>query len=136
MFTKYPWLEDAIHAGVGLETQFIDSQIAMTVMQDMMAEGILVLPIHDSFIIRASFQETLINSMKAAYYTHLGKNISTSVDGTRLAKHFNLTKNEFKSLSHSNDDIINLADVDIHSEDSSVMDGYVSSWNMLMSNEA
>ena len=136
LFKKYPWLEDAIHAGVGLETQFIDSQIAMTVMQDMMAEGILVLPIHDSFIVRAGFEQTLTKVMEVAYYTHLGKNISTSVDGTRLAKHFNLTKDEFKSLSHSNDDIINLADVDIHSEDSSVMDGYVSSWNMLMSNEA
>jgi hypothetical protein len=128
LFETYEWLEEAIHAGVGLDTQFYDSQIAMTVMKEMMAEGILVLPIHDSFIIRSGFQQLLETKMREAFYSHLKRWVSTSVDGVRLPKHFSLEKEDFVTLNPTNNDIVNLAGVDIYSDDSSVMEAYVSSW--------
>ena len=131
LFETYEWLEEAIHAGVGLDTQFYDSQIAMTVMKEMMAEGILVLPIHDSFIVRIGFQQHLETTMRAAFYAHLERWVSTSVDGTRLSKHFSLEKEDFVQLHPTNNDIVNLASVDIYSNDSSVMESYVSSWQIL-----
>ena len=130
LFEIYEWLEKAIHAGVGLDTQFHDSQIAMTVMKEMMAEGILVLPIHDSFIVRSGFQQHLEKTMIDAFYTHLERWVSTSVDGTRLSKHFGLKNEDFEVIRPSDQDIVNLASVNIHSNKSSVMEGYVSSWQM------
>jgi hypothetical protein len=128
LFETYEWLEEAIHAGVGLDTQFYDSQIAMTVMKEMMAEGILVLPIHDSFIARSGFQQLLETKMKEAFYTHLERWVSTSVDGTRLPKHFGVKNEDFEVIRPNDQDIVNLASVDIYSDDSSVMEAYVSSW--------
>lgn len=130
LFETYEWLEKAIHAGVGLDTQFYDSQIAMTVMKEMMAEGILVLPIHDSFIVRNSCETVLKSVMTKAFNTHLGQSIATSTDGSRLPKHFGVKNEDFEVIRPSDQDIVNLASVGIHSNESSVMEGYVSSWQM------
>jgi hypothetical protein len=131
LFETYVWLEDAIHAGIGLDTQFHDSQIAMTVMKEMMADGILVLPIHDSFIVRNSCEVVLKSVMTKAFNTHLGQSIATSTDGSRLPKHFGVDNKDFEVIRPTNQDIVNLASVDIYSDDSSVMEGYVSSWQSL-----
>jgi hypothetical protein len=96
-----------------------------------MAEGILVLPIHDSFIIRSGFQQLLETKMREAFYSHLKRWVSTSVDGVRQSKHFSLEKEDFVTLHPTNNDIVNLADVNIHSNDGFVMKGYVSSWHIL-----
>ena len=128
LFATYPQLEEAIHAGIGLETQFMDSQIAMMVMDSMMRDEILVLPIHDSFIIRAGFQQTLQKVMVAAFAQLLGAKIGTSIDGTRLTKHFGIKKDAFKLLKSSNADIVNLASVDIYKDDQKIMDGYLDGW--------
>ena len=103
----------------------------MSVMKEMMADGILVLPIHDSFIVRSGFQQYLETTMREAFYAQLRQWVSTKADGTRLPKHFRLKKEHFGTLHPTNNYIVNLASVDIYSNDSSVMEGYVSSWHIL-----
>ncbi len=130
LFNKYPTLETDIHAGIGLETQFYDSELAMMVIQDMMAEGIVVLPIHDSFIIRSGFQQCLEKTMTKAFAQKFRAAIGTSVEGTRLVQHFGLDKKLFRTLKADDTDIINLADLkNIYSKEESIMDGYRSGWS-------
>jgi len=54
--------------GIGLQTQYIDSCIAEEVMLNMVrGYNTVVLPIHDSFIVRQSFQDILESEMQAAF---------------------------------------------------------------------
>lgn len=129
LFEKYTALEADIHAGIGLDTQFYDSQLAMSVMRKMLAEGILVLPIHDSFIIRAGFQQYLEKTMVIAFEESFSASIGTSVEGTRLMQHFGLDKQAFKSLRAGDEQVTNLANVsDLYTSQSRIMDGYRSEW--------
>jgi hypothetical protein len=49
---RHPRLKKYFHSGIGLEMQFVDSQIAEAVMLRMLDLGHVCLPIHDSFIVR------------------------------------------------------------------------------------
>ena len=55
------------YTGVGRELQRMDSDIAEEVMLKMLERGAVVLPIHDSFIVRASYAEELEEMMRLAF---------------------------------------------------------------------
>jgi hypothetical protein len=58
----------AFHADKGAELMNIDSNLAETVMHLMLRQGVVVLPIHDSFLVPASKAERLEEAMvKAAH---------------------------------------------------------------------
>jgi hypothetical protein len=122
---------DLINAGVGLETQFYDSEIAMDVMKFFMADGIPVLPIHDSFIIRAGFWQHLEKAMQTAFQERFGNCISVSQDGfPKLPEHFGMSGEDLASI---NKDDRKLYEVDVdklYTEECSLMDGYVDGWRL------
>jgi hypothetical protein len=62
-------------SGVGVELQFIDSCIAERVMLILADQGILCLPIHDSFLVQARHQERLISAMYSAYREVVGREL-------------------------------------------------------------
>ena len=59
----------------------------MDVMKFFMADGIPVLPIHDSFIIRAGFWQYLEKAMQTAFQERFGSYIPVTQDGSMLPEH-------------------------------------------------
>ncbi|AWW46752.1 hypothetical protein DPM18_07990 [Polynucleobacter paneuropaeus] len=69
---KHPIIKDIKGKGHGLRYQFIDSQIAEKVMMKLMSQGILCLPVHDSFICQEHHLTKLQLAMSEAYEEVLG----------------------------------------------------------------
>jgi hypothetical protein len=61
------------HSGIGLHLQFIDSQIAEAVMLRFAEKNEAVLPIHDSFIVRAGLESQLATVMEEEFNRITGK---------------------------------------------------------------
>ena len=57
-------------SGVGLQLQFIDSEIAEQVMLEFARQDKPIIPIHDSFIVKAEDEELLRQGMITAYQQH------------------------------------------------------------------
>ena len=74
--------------GVGLETMFIDSQIAMEIMLHYLDDGIVVLPVHDSFIIRCGFESDLGRTMINKFKEVVGFSTKVKAIGPLLPEHF------------------------------------------------
>ena len=89
-------IADQLTAGIGLYSTYLDSQIAELVIKTMQTDDIVVLPIHDSFIVRTGYQRWLEGVMEAAFRAITGGIASTDADGPRLSKHFGLIKEQFK----------------------------------------
>src|SRR3954451_7617333 len=56
----------AFHSDAGARLMRLDSDIAESVMHLMLAQGVLVLPVHDSFLVPASKATALEEAMKKA----------------------------------------------------------------------
>ena len=123
-------------AGVGLSTTFLDSQIAELVIMAMQYENIVVLPIHDSFIVRTCYEQWLEIVMKAAFKDLTGADVSTDADGSRLSKHFGMTKDSFKVVEqkHNQDEgsgIISGSGISFnHLVTETLMTRYLSYWEL------
>lgn len=91
--------------GMGLRTQLLDSQIAERVVLSMLADDILVLPIHDSFIVRLGMEHTLRATMQRVFEQATGATIKMTTDGTRTPTDFGMPKPEFEAevLKHQDD---------------------------------
>ena len=81
-------IADLFNSGIGLDTQFIDSQIAEQVMLRMADEGHVVLPIHDSFIVRLGYEYRLREVMLEVFEEVVGKDGKVKTDHPRLRRHF------------------------------------------------
>jgi len=77
---KHEPIRKFFRSGIGVELQRIDSDIAETVMLTMMEHGMLILPIHDSFIVRRGHHLALKDHMARAYKDYSGQDISISLD--------------------------------------------------------
>ena len=129
-------IADQLTAGIGLYSTYIDSQIAELVMKTMQADGIVVLPIHDSFLVRTGYQQWLTTVMEAAFKDVTGGIVATDADGPRLSKHFALTKEQFKEAEkeHNQDEgsgIINGSDISFNNLfKKTIMKSYLSYWEL------
>ena len=131
---RHSKIADKLVEGVGLSTQLIDSQIAERVILSMLADDILVLPIHDSFIVRRDMEQLLKTTMQNAFEQATGTTVKVTTDHARAASHFGMTKGEFEAeISKYKDD----PSFGIVSSDSLVAaisqkpdnsEGYLSSW--------
>jgi len=63
---------DLITAGGGQSIQFEDSQIAQDVLLELVNDGIVCLPVHDSFIVQYHHADRLVEAMKSAFMARLG----------------------------------------------------------------
>ncbi|MEM9635693.1 MAG: hypothetical protein AAGA50_30495, partial [Pseudomonadota bacterium] len=79
---KHSAISRHFNSGIGTRIQRIDSDIAETVMLTMMEEGQLVLPVHDSFIVRSSDEnvERLKEVMREASAHHLNQELNLTLD--------------------------------------------------------
>jgi len=121
---------DLINAGVGLETQFHDSELAMDVMKFFMAEGIPVLPIHDSFIIRAGLWQHLEKAMQTAFQERFGSHIPVTQVGLRLPGHFGMTDEEFENEDWRDPNLYRSDSTYSFSKQCSLMDEFLGGWQM------
>ena len=64
---KHPKIAKYFATGIGIELQYLDSQIAEKVMIRLSRDNIVALPIHDSFIVRVSHLNDLKQEMIRAY---------------------------------------------------------------------
>ena len=140
VLNRHKGIAEDLIAGVGLGTQLIDSQIAELVMHDMMFDNVLVLPIHDSFIVREGFQPWLKESMLEAFKVITGSSASLKTDRSKRKDHFNLSEEEINiSLKKENKDpfsnVINLSlmkEAFLESfKNDNLMHKYLQSWEEL-----
>ena len=67
--------------GIGLELQYLDSRIAEEVMLQMIrGYNLAVLPIHDSFLVRAGYGKELANEMEEVFERFTGAKTELSFD--------------------------------------------------------
>lgn len=65
---KHPAVRAYFHSGVGLRLQNLDSEMCRFVLSEMSVKrGIVVLPVHDSFIVPEGAREDLVRTMKIAF---------------------------------------------------------------------
>lgn len=65
---RHASVADSFHSGAGLRLQYTDSEMAKSVLRDLtVRQGILVLPIHDSFIVRTEHRGALEEAMDRAF---------------------------------------------------------------------
>lgn len=111
--------------GIGIELMYTDSVIAEDVMLSFLKEGIIVLPIHDSFIIRTGYELSLSAQMKFSFNKIVKTKTKVTTTGSLLPEHF-----YSKPKKENTGEIINGADIwDLLVDNkSSIYDGYLSSW--------
>ena len=80
--------------GIGLESQFVDSQIAESVMLKMFKDGVVCLPIHDSFLVPSGYHQILSSVMKDTFREINGAEISVDVDIVKTDQLYGLKKDE------------------------------------------
>lgn len=68
----HPSIARFIHSGIGLQLQYYEGCIVAMVLSSMLKEGIPCLPIHDSFIIPAEYEDLLRKAMVEAYQKVIG----------------------------------------------------------------
>ena len=67
MEKKHAAITQHFYSGAGVGLQYIDSCIALNIIMAMRAKRILVLPVHDSFIVDARYAERLLEVMQNEY---------------------------------------------------------------------
>ena len=95
LFQKtHPVVYERLADGVGLESQFVDSQIAESVMLKMLKDGIVCLPIHDSFLVPSGYHQILSSVMKDTFREITGADISVDLDIVKTDQLYGLKKYE------------------------------------------
>lgn len=79
---KHKGIINHFYKGVGVKLQFIDSQIAEDILLDLSGKGIVVLPVHDSFIVRKDYVKLLKNTMEDVVRKRFGQVLKFKVDKT------------------------------------------------------
>lgn len=100
--SKHPLMVDLVGTKAGLEAMYIDSQIAEMVMLEGVKQGVLILPIHDSFIIRATYEQGLKRLMKEAFRIVTGSSTQLSTTTFKFKDEFGLTAEEAASKAPPN----------------------------------
>jgi hypothetical protein len=115
LLTKHPVIAKAIGTDTGSYLQYLDSRIACGVMLRLMDQGIVALPVHDSFLVQREFESELITAMQAEFISVMGA--SSSLKETELPI------DGFEKL-HNRRDLNPL----LKAHRDSVHDRYVNSW--------
>lgn len=73
-------IKQHFRTGVGIKLQRLDADIAERVMLTLMDEGIVALPVHDSFIVIDNKQDRLREVMSKAYFDVMKQEIGVKAD--------------------------------------------------------
>ncbi len=66
-FKKHEQIKDKLCSGIGIELQFLDSQLTEYILKTLVEEGVACLSVHDSFIVEEQYEERLREVMVQAY---------------------------------------------------------------------
>jgi len=88
---------ESLRSGAGLHAQFIESIIAEKVMLELLEQDVIVLPIHDSFIIRLGFANDLRESMQRNFKEVTGLDVGLDTDIVKANNSFGMTTDEVLS---------------------------------------
>lgn len=69
---KHARIADAFGTGAGLRLQRKDSDLALAIITELREQGVVALPIHDSFLATEDERGKLITSMNMKYYSDFG----------------------------------------------------------------
>ena len=94
----HPKLAEHIAAGIGLELQKLDSDIAEEVMLRLTREGIPCLPVHDSFIVSAGFELALREMLQVVFIHFVGVTTSVETGVVKDREHFGMSKEELDTI--------------------------------------
>lgn len=81
LFKKHERISKYFSTGVGIKLQYVDSQIAESVLKHFTHREIACLCIHDSFIVPEKYKDELIEVMKREYKRIVGFECELKVDG-------------------------------------------------------
>jgi hypothetical protein len=95
VINKHPLIVENI--GKGLHYQFLDSQLAEKVMLKLLAQDIVCLPIHDSFIVQTEHVPSLHTAMSEAY--------AELFQGLPAIKNPELSKTQFEVVTYPSGEI-------------------------------
>jgi len=95
---KHDKIKHYFCTGIGIDLQYLDSQIAEKVMlQFTKGTGYAILPLHDSFIIHHGCEEALNISMRKAFYDVFGVECEVDLKYNSMSKRFEESA-EYKSM--------------------------------------
>lgn len=69
---KHSKIAESFSSGDGIRLQRKDSDLALSIITNLMDQGILALPIHDSFLVPHTDEEKLIKEMESCYIASFG----------------------------------------------------------------
>jgi hypothetical protein len=72
MLEKHKPVARYLNSKVGLELQYLDSEIAQQVMLKLLEYNIVAVPIHDSFIVQYIYEDVLKDTMKQVFEEYVG----------------------------------------------------------------
>lgn len=92
ILSKHERISHQFGKGIGKILQRLESDMAFRIVVELMDDGILALPVHDSFLVEDRHKDRLLNRMKAVYNDRLsfwpiikesrkGKNKRTTTEG-------------------------------------------------------
>ena len=117
--------------GIGLETMFIDSQIAEKIMRHYLEDDIVVLPVHDSFIIRSGFESDLSRTMINKFKEVVGFSTKVKAIGPLLPEHFYKYPKIKTPNTNTSEGIVSGKDLWnlLNNKSSNIYNNYLDSWN-------
>jgi hypothetical protein len=125
-------ISDSLQSGAGLNAQFIESIIAEKVMLDLLEQDVVVLPIHDSFIVRLGFANDLRESMQRNFKEVTGLDVGLDTDIVKVNGSFGMTTEEVLADSQQIEaNIFSLRDIgpEFFERQNSFINIYKSGWS-------
>jgi len=134
---KHPLIYEQLATGIGLEAQYVDSQIAERVMWTMMEEGIVILPIHDSFCVRLGYRQWLESVMKHTFESLVAAEVGVDSSYSKNDDYFGLKRQEIELKVEAIEDeaermgVVNADKLysQLRDRESDVMDSFLQSWD-------
>jgi hypothetical protein len=80
LYSKHPNIKHYIKQKVGLKLHFEDSGIADAILSFCRSRGIVVLPVHDSFIVKKRHKDELIQIMTKAFQGQYASSSPVGID--------------------------------------------------------
>ena len=104
---RHAQIEHVFFKGVGLNLMYQDSIVAEKIMLSMLERGAAVLPVHDSFIVRNSYDSELEEIMVQVFEEQFGKTAKLKYKKTVLDEDQELKNKENKQdvLTFVTDDL-------------------------------
>ena len=72
LMEKHAPIAHHFFTGAGVKLQRLESDIALDIITNMRKKGIVCLPIHDSFLVAAEYEDELRNEMNQSYRNQIG----------------------------------------------------------------